>query len=323
MDVVDLALCSLSAAAAFGFGVTGASLAAARLRHASSTARTLARDDMGGVAWLLRNGMAVTKPLARRLLGLAALAALVREGVWALEERGVETNEEALLSLVVAVVALAGAVSALATASVLAGLAVACCAVACLVAWARSAQEGRREALRDAVPEALSSMGACFHSGYSLLQTFRQVAEETEGPLSRLFESAAHRLEVGRSSAEALAVLREGATVSELAFVIVALDVQHQTGGSMQRVLDAASETVEGQVELRRSLRVQTAQARLSARVVSLMPFVLVALFSLVSEDFLDPFFESATGLALLGLALAMEAAGVLAVRRMLRIEVS
>ena len=317
------ALCGIGVAAAFCFGAAAASLALGRLRRLSSSARVRARADVGGFAWVLRNGVPVAMSLARLLLRRGPVEPLVQEGVWALAARGRETSCEALLSVVVAGVAFAGLLAGVVAGSALAGLAVGVCAVACLVAWARSEQDKRREALRDAVPEALSSMATCFRSGYSLLQTFRQVAAETTGPLSRLFASAAHRLEVGRSSTEALAALSEGVQVSELAFVIVALDVQHQTGGSMQRVLDAASETVEGQIELRRSLRVQTAQARLSARVVSLMPFILVALFSLLSEDFLDPFFESATGLMLLGLAIAMELAGVLIVRRMLRIEVS
>ena len=103
----------------------------------------------------------------------------------------------------------------------------------------------------------------------------------------------------------------------------LALDVQHQVGGSMRPVLEAARETVEGELALRRALRVQTAQARLSARVVTVMPFALVAVFSLVSKGFLDPFLQSPLGLGLLGLACAMEVAGVLAVRRMLNVEVS
>ena len=48
---------------------------------------------------------------------------------------------------------------------------------------------------------------------------------------------------------------------SELAFIAVALDVQHASGGSLASVLDAARESVEGEIELERSLRVQTAQA--------------------------------------------------------------
>ncbi len=78
----------------------------------------------------------------------------------------------------------------------------------------------------------------------------------------------------------------------------------------MRQVLDAARDSVEGELSLRRALKVQTAQAKLSAQVVSVMPFALVAVFSLVSEDFLAPFFASASGWALLALALGMQAAG-------------
>ena len=89
----------------------------------------------------------------------------------------------------------------------------------------------------------------------------------------------------------------------------------------MSSVLDAARESGEGEIDLMRSLRVQTAQAKLSARIVTLMPFILVALFSLMSKDFLTPFFTSFAGFCLLGLALSMQLAGVLMVRRMLRVE--
>ena len=62
----------------------------------------------------------------------------------------------------------------------------------------------------------------------------------------------------------------------------------------------------------------QTSQAKLSARIVTIMPFVLVGIFSLMSPGFLAPFFESLPGMLLLAAALAMQAVGVLAVHRLL-----
>ena len=277
----------------------------------------------GGVGWRLRNGVRWTKPVARALLGIDVVASLTAEAVWAVRARGYSTTEEALLSVAVAAVGAAAWVSGVAAASPVCAVAVAACLCAVAVAWVRAAQDKRRDALRDAVPEALRSMGVCFQSGLSLLQTLQQVAQEAKGPLKQLFERAAHRLETGQGATEALEALRRGSSVPELAFVAVALDVQHQAGGSMKQVLDAARDTVEGEIELRRSLRVQTAQAKLSARVVSVMPFVLIALFSLVSEGFLAPFFASPLGFALLALALGMQAAGIMAVRRMLAVEVA
>jgi tight adherence protein B len=125
-------------------------------------------------------------------------------------------------------------------------------------------------------------------------------------------------LETGGNAQEALAVFRRYEAVPELSFVAVALDVQHKAGGSLGPVLEAARESVEGEIDLARSLKVQTAQAKLSARIVTVMPFILIALFSFMSPGFLNPFFESVAGLALLSLALLMQAAGVIAVNRLL-----
>ena len=89
----------------------------------------------------------------------------------------------------------------------------------------------------------------------------------------------------------------------------------------MRQVLDAATDTVKGELALRRSLRVQTAQAKLSARVVVVMPFVLIAAFSLASPGFLMPFFSSVFGYALLSAAIVMQVAGIVLGRRALAVE--
>lgn len=175
--------------------------------------------------------------------------------------------------------------------------------------------------MREGVPEALRAFSTGFRSGRSLLQTLEDSARETEGYLGHLFSSAAQRLEMGASAGEALAVMKGNDRVPELSFVAVALDVQHQSGGSIAPVLEAATASVEGELQLLRTLRVQTAQAKLSASIVTIMPFALVTLFSLMSPDFLTPFFESFLGMMLLAVALAMQLIGVLIVRRMLMVE--
>lgn len=315
-------LAGLGALAAFGCGTAAsASLARTRRRPASLVGGGSGTRS-GRFAWLLRNGIRWTRPAAHALLGNRALSALVREAVHVADARGLMTTEEALLSVCIAVLAGVGACAGAVSRSVVCGIAVAACACACAAVWLRAMRDKRRDAMREGIPDALRSMGVCFQSGLSLLQTFQQVANEVQGPLGALFARAAHRMETGGSAESALAVLRNGSPVAELAFVAVALDVQHQAGGSMKQVLDAARDTVENEIGLRRALRVQTAQAKLSARVVSVLPFVLIAVFSLVSEGFLEPFFASPLGIALLVLALGMQAAGIAVVRRMLAVEV-
>ena len=91
----------------------------------------------------------------------------------------------------------------------------------------------------------------------------------------------------------------------------VALDVQHQAWGRQHApgARGGARDGRRGAGPAPRALRVQTAQARLSARVVTVIPFALVAVFSLVSKGFLIRFCKARWGWPV-GLGIAMEVAG-------------
>ncbi|MEA5020774.1 MAG: type II secretion system F family protein [Gordonibacter sp.] len=274
----------------------------------------------GWLAWRLRNGFALFVPIAEMLLRITRMRKLIGEGVLLLAERRYFATERSLVTVILAGSLLLALVAGVMTQSAVGAAASVVCALAAVVVLTNSASDRRRDAMREAVPQVLQSLATCFGAGLTLSQTFFQVAAEIRGPLSTSFSHAAYVLDTGGSAQEALSQFKVDAGVAELAFVAVALDVQHQAGGSLRQVLDAARDSVEGELALRRSLKVQTAQARLSARVVSVMPVVLVAVFSLLSSDFLAPFFASPAGYALLAAALGMQVAGVCLVRRALEV---
>ena len=292
-----------------------------RRRRASMAAQGDSFSLVGLVAWRLRNGFPFAMAPIRKLAKIDRFARMLEEAVLQCEARGFATTRESLGSVALVCFCALSLIVGVVAGSFIAVPATLACLLMVGVVLLGNARDNREEAVREAVPDALESMAACLGSGFTLLQTFRQVADDVPGPLGETFARSAHTLEMGGSAERALEELREGAHASELAFVAVALDVQHQSGGAMRQVLDAATDTVKGELALRRSLRVQTAQAKLSARVVVVMPFVLVAAFSLASPDFLMPFFSSLFGYALLALAIIMQVAGVLLVRRALDVE--
>ncbi len=291
-------------------------------------ADTWLRGRKGGAAvlqqrrdlwWKFRNGVPLLYPLAERTLRLSPLQAAAEELRLTMAHHGVTTSTVACGSLFWAAAIAAGLLVALWGGGLVGALAAALAVMVGLVSFLKAAASKREQALREEIPDALRAMGTCFTAGLSLQQTLRQTGDELDGRLKELFLQAVHKLDTGASIPEALATFQQRTSLPELSFVAVALDVQHQSGGSVASVLDSAREAVEGELALQRSLRVQTAQAKLSARVVTLLPFVLIALFSLVSKDFLAPFFSSVAGLALLGLALLMQVGGVVLIRRLLR----
>lgn len=272
-------------------------------------------------AWRLRNGYPAIGPVVQGLMKIKAVDKLLSEAAALASRHGLIATPESAGTVLLAALCAVSLAAGLLTLSPVALIATFACAMATLLVLSGNAADKRLEEVREAVPEALESMAACVGSGFTLLQTLKQVSQETPGPLGKTFARSAHVLEVGGTASQALAQLQEGAHASELAFVAVALDVQHESGGAMKQVLDAATESVKGELALQRSLRVQTAQAKLSARIVVVMPFILVAAFSLMSPDFLMPFFSSLLGYALLGVAIVMQAAGIILVRRALAVE--
>ncbi len=312
----------LSLAMAFIFACAGAVSLGALGAATASASRVQKSAGAGSVVErVLRNGVAPLLAISERLEQMRLWKQWCERVSSALVLRDVETSEQACGTL-----GLCLGLSAFAGGGIL-GSPVAGVGLAALVFFgaqsaASRALEARREAVRDALPDTLRMMSACFHAGFSLEQTFAQVASESRGPLARIFENASRRLQTGSTAGEALDALRREGEVSDLAFLSVALEVQHRAGGSMQHVFEATRESLQSELELKRSLKVHTAQARLSARVVVGVTIAMVVILCLLTDDFLAPFFSSAVGLCLLVVAIAMQAAGIVIVRRMLNVEV-
>lgn len=287
-------------------------------RYATAKAKHYRSDNESIFASFLRNGVGIFKPLSNVLLKNSRVKKSIDELIIVLDARAVVASSVSVCSLLCFASALLFLITLVLCQSLLVGILSAFVLIIIVVAYSTYYVGLRREMLREAVPDVLRSMSVCFQAGLSLGQTFEQVSHEVDENLKPLFTRVVHDLATGRTVNEALLRFRRSVDVRELAFVTVAFDVQHNAGGSMRRVLDAARDSVESEIELRRSLRVQTAQAKLSAKIVTAMPFVLLLLFSVLSPGFLNPFFTSIEGLTLLGLACIMQIAGILLVRRLL-----
>jgi tight adherence protein B len=315
--LVGLAMATAFLCAAIVFSTVGR-----WVRGRMRGSRMMERAGSGGLGHrLIRNGLGCFKPCVRWLLRKKSAASFCERVRRMLDDRGFASSLESIASLLCAFCMGLFALGA-ARGSWALGIALPVVGVAAISARTSSSAESRDELIRDGLPDALRAMSSCFHAGFTVQQTFGQLEREASGPVGALFGHLARSLETGAFLQEALACLKRESGVSELSFVAVALEVQHRTGGSMQHVLDSTCDSLESELELRRSLRVQTAQARLSARVVTGVTIGLVVIMALLSDGFLDAFFGSAVGLAMLALAIAMQVIGIVAVRKMLHVEV-
>ena len=181
----------------------------------------------------------------------------------------------------------------------------------------------RDKMMRACMPEALRLIGMALNAGNSLVQALRFAAENCAEPLASELQHAVWDLEAGKGFDEAMDALRTRAGGSEFAYLAVAMEIQHRSGGSLNEVLESVAGSLRQKSQLDEELRTKTTQGRLSARIVALMPLVLLGVLSLFSGDYLGQFFSSAFGVALFAFALLLECLGVVLVRRTLAIDLS
>lgn len=185
---------------------------------------------------------------------------------------------------------------------------------------ARRARHQRE--LRQTLPQALRLLCIAIDSGNSLPQALEYAARNSTGAIARELKRAVWDAKAGKSFEEAMEGLRKRTGGSEFACLAVAMEIQHRCGGTLSQILHSVSQMLQQSAELEEELVTKTTQAQLSARVVALMPIAVVALLSLVSPGYLGQFFDSLPGVALLIMAVVLEVAGVVLVKRSMAVDV-
>ena len=269
---------------------------------------------------LCRNGVVFMRPLATRLTRIKRVNTwCARIGIM-LEENVPSVYPRSICELLLTSALIAGALGFLLTGQLLIAALASLLPPAFSIQRATTWHRKQRSQLREQLPDALNAIGMCFTAGHSLQQALGQVARETPNPLGRQLLKTVNDIDVGYGVSEALERLEQRADCADLHFVLVAFDIHHMTGGNLRELLEGTADSIAESFELMRSLEVQTAQARMSARIVTVMPLVLLALLSLVMPGYLAAFFSSTQGFILLLAALALEILGIFLIRRILGI---
>jgi Flp pilus assembly protein TadB len=177
--------------------------------------------------------------------------------------------------------------------------------------------------LRDEMPEALRLLCIALDSGNSLVQAFKYAAENCNEPLSRELKRAVWDLEAGLGFDEAMEHLRTRCGSSEFAYLAAAMEIQHSSGGSMSSILQSVSASLQQSIEMEQKLDAKTAQARLSSKIVAIMPFALLGILMIFSPGYLGMFFSSALGILMFVCALGLEAIGIILIRRFLNLDIN
>ncbi|EKP93795.1 type II secretion system F family protein [Thermaerobacter subterraneus] len=180
----------------------------------------------------------------------------------------------------------------------------------------------RLRAFDGQLPDALTLMANALKSGYSFLQAADVVAREMPPPIADEFAWLVKETRVNIPLEDALANLLDRVPSADLDLVVTAVLIQKQVGGNLAGVLERTAETIRERVRLQGQIRTLTAQGRLSGWIVGALPVALLVLLSAMNPAYLQPLLATPLGWTLLGAGVVMEAAGVLVIRALIRVDV-
>ena len=183
----------------------------------------------------------------------------------------------------------------------------------------------RRQVERKFVSQLLDTVGllaSSVRSGHSLLQALEHVTTEAPEPTRSAIALVVREVGLGASQEDALERLADRLPTDDLELIVSALNVHHQIGGSLAKVLDSISETIRERVRIEGDIRGLTAQQRYSAYILSLLPVAAAAALLVFSPDYVAPLVQPGPLRLLLIVASGMVVLGFLVMRKMAKIDV-
>lgn len=186
----------------------------------------------------------------------------------------------------------------------------------------RRARGKRLTEFEGQLPDALDMMGRALRAGHAFPTALKMVGEEMSAPLADEFRAAFDEVNFGISMQDALTSLAARVPVTDLRFFVIAVVIQRETGGNLAELLANISAIMRDRIKLFAQVRVLSAEGKMSAWVLSMLPFAAALMIQLTNPTFLAVLYTNPTGQKMIAGALGMMLLGVFVMRRIIDIRV-
>jgi tight adherence protein B len=179
-----------------------------------------------------------------------------------------------------------------------------------------------RKNFGEQLPDNLEVLAGALRAGHSLVGAMNVMVDGGIEPSKSEFRRVLSDEQLGIPIDQALMVTSQRMDNIDVEQVAIVTRLQREAGGNTAEVLDRVVENVRGRMEIRRLIRVLTAQGRLARWVLTGLPLVLVGFLMVINPDWLDPLTATNVGRAFLVLWVLMLIAGSVVIKRIVEIEV-
>ena len=185
------------------------------------------------------------------------------------------------------------------------------------VRWRRRRRTRRLEMQ---LPDAIDMIARAVRAGHPLSAGLGIAAEEAPEPLASEFRMTFEEQKFGLPFEEALLGLGDRIEVMDVKIFLTAILVQREVGGNLSEILETISETMRDRFNLKRQVRVYTAQGRLSGYTLAALPILVGLVISVINPGYMQTLVHELLGRGLLAGAVTMQLIGFLWIRKIVDI---
>ncbi|MPY95587.1 MAG: type II secretion system protein F [Acidimicrobiia bacterium] len=189
-----------------------------------------------------------------------------------------------------------------------------------VVLLVRARMAKRRSAFALQLPDTLGLIAASLRAGISLPQAMASVAADAPEPTADEFQRVVSEIRLGLDLTVALRNLGERMDSADMRWAIGAIEIHRDIGGDLAEVLDRVVETVRSRNRVKNQIQILTAEGRLSAWILGLLPPVMLVVISFLNPGYIRELTGRPLGWVLLGIGAFLLTSGMVWMRRMTRL---
>lgn len=185
-----------------------------------------------------------------------------------------------------------------------------------------SAGRKRLAIIEQQLPDAIELMSRALKSGHAFPTALEMAATEGAEPLANEFRTTFDEVNYGISMQEALMNFSYRVPSMDVRYMVIAIIIQRESGGNLAELLDKISSLIRDRHKLLGTIRVLSAEGRLSAWILGLLPFVLACVIYAINEKYMSILFIDPMGLKMIYISIAMMVVGIIVMVNIIKIRV-
>lgn len=185
-----------------------------------------------------------------------------------------------------------------------------------------SARHKRLLKIEEQLPDAIDLMSRALKAGHAFSGSLQMVSSESVDPIANEFRMTFDEINYGIPMQDALMNLSTRIPSTDLRYLVIAVLIQRESGGNLAELLENISGLIRARLKLLGTIRVLSAEGRLSAWILGCLPFVMAMIIHLINPGYLNILFTDPLGHLLIGGSMTMIVIGALAMRKIIKIRV-